>query len=238
NVLEMCNRFGSLMLDPSAPPASDDLVRSGPPHERVQQDHLQVAAMNGELRHVIAGETASWLAVNELAEPVVKAILARGYGHVRERLFEPKRTHLTRRVRQDIDAYPDRLEFGRRLEDPACDSGAMKHQPHRQSADARADNQDFHDDQPFAIFLVGTPLPRQRLLEPPGGGCRKKQRYQNIVAGERNAQETPGGLVASDDPDVLKSLEHIIGRPETVDRPRTICGSRPELPFDSRVVGG
>src|SRR5215510_2570512 len=65
-------------------------------------------------------------------------------------------------------------------------------------------------------FLAGTQ--RQRLLEPPGSGCRKKQRYQNVVAGERNAQEAPSGLVAPDDSDVLKSLEHISGRTETVDR--------------------
>src|SRR5215475_15982971 len=108
--------------------------------------------MNGELRHVVASETAGWLAVNELAEPVVEAILASGHGHLRERLFETERTQLARRVRQDIDAHPDRLEFRRSLEDTACDSGAMKHQPQRQPADARADNQDFHDDQPFTIF--------------------------------------------------------------------------------------
>ncbi len=152
NVLKMRNCFGPFMLDASASPTRDHLVGSGPLYKRVKQNHLQVAAMNRELRHVVAGETAGRLAVNELAETVVEAIFAGGHGHVRERLFETERAQFARRMGQDIDAYPDRLEFRSRFEDSACDSGAMEHQPQRQPADARADDQNFHDDQPLTIF--------------------------------------------------------------------------------------
>src|SRR5262245_14735450 len=47
-------------------------------------------------------------------------------------------------MRQDVDANPDRLQFGSSLKDTASDSGAMKHQPERQSADPGTDDQDFH----------------------------------------------------------------------------------------------
>ena len=88
----MRNCFGPIILDAGASPASDYLVCPGPLYERVKQNHLQVAAMNGELRHVVTGETAGRLAVNELAETVIEAIFAGGDGHVRERLFKTERT--------------------------------------------------------------------------------------------------------------------------------------------------
>src|SRR5690349_5211465 len=51
-------------------------------------------------------------------------------------------------MRQDIDADAYRLELGRRFENATSDTGAMQHQAKCQSADAGADDQNFHSKNP------------------------------------------------------------------------------------------
>src|SRR4029078_9729770 len=90
----------------------------------------------------------------------------------------------------------------------------------------------------FAIVLAGPFLARQRRLCAPGGDRRQKQRHKNVIAGERNSEETPGRLVTANDSDVLKLLQHIAGRTETIDGSRAIRRPRPEFPLDAGVIGG
>jgi hypothetical protein len=99
-------------IDPRAARACDDLVSSRPRNESFEKRHLQVAAMDGELRLVVAGKLAGRLAVNELAEAVVEAELAGQRRNTRQRLFETKRNQFTRGMRQDVDADTDRPDLG------------------------------------------------------------------------------------------------------------------------------
>src|SRR5262245_36041986 len=114
-------------------------------------------------------------------------------------------------MRQDVDPNPDGFQFGSSLKDMAGDSGAMKHQPESQSADAGADDQDFHGIKTCGEVLTGRFTTRQRNLCAPGGDDRKKQRYHNVIAGERYSEKSPGCLIAAHDADILKSLEHVAG---------------------------
>src|SRR6185437_16765001 len=51
-------------------------------------------------------------------------------------------------MRQDIDADAYRLKLGCRLENATGNTGTMQHQSKCQSADAGADDQDFHSKNP------------------------------------------------------------------------------------------
>ncbi len=146
HVFKIRHRLIAVVVDARAAPAEHHLVGAGARDEGLEQHHLQVAAMDGELRHVVAGKAAGRLAVDELAEAVVEAIFARGDGDLGERIFETERAEFARGMRQDVDADADRLELGRRLEDAAGDAGAMQHQAQRQAADAGADDEHFHGD--------------------------------------------------------------------------------------------
>src|SRR5512143_3741934 len=91
NLFEMRNCLQSVVFDACAAPAGDHSVRARTLQERIEQDHLQVATVDRELRHVVAGKTTSRLAVNELAEAIVEAILACGDGDLGKRILEPER---------------------------------------------------------------------------------------------------------------------------------------------------
>ena len=91
DILEMRDRLVAVMVDARAAPAEDHLVGAGARDEGIEQHHLQIAAMDGELRYVVAGKTAGRLAVDVLAEAIVEAIFARGDGDLGERVFQPER---------------------------------------------------------------------------------------------------------------------------------------------------
>src|SRR5262245_66059408 len=87
------------------------------------------------------------------------------------------------------------------------------------------------NESPLLRTLVGPLRPRERRFQAPPGDSRQEQRDQNVVPCERNAEETPSGLVASNDPDVLQLLQQITCRAKIIDRPRTVVWARPEFPF-------
>ena len=100
--------------------------------------------MDGELRHVVAGEAPGRFAIDELAEAIVETEFARDDRGLGERLFQAERAQFARGMRQDVDADADRFQFGRRFEDAAGDAGPLQHQPQRQAADAGADDEHVH----------------------------------------------------------------------------------------------
>ncbi len=153
-ILESGDRLVAVVVDARAAVTEDDLVGAGARLERLEQHHLQVAAMDGELRHVVAGEAAGRLAVDVLAEAVVEAVFARGHRHLGERLFQAESAQFARGMRQHVDADADLPDLGRRLEDAAGDAGAVQHQAEREAADAGADDQDFHGDFIPRIFYA------------------------------------------------------------------------------------
>ena len=63
---------------------------------------------------------------------------------LRQCIFQSEVAQLARRVRQDIDADADGLQLGCGFEDAAGNACAMQHEPERKSADAGADDQNFH----------------------------------------------------------------------------------------------
>ncbi len=88
----MRDRLRPVVLSAGAAPTGNYLVRTGALNERIEQDHLQVAAMDRELRHVVTGKLSGRLAVDVLAEAVVEAIFARRDGDLCERILEPEGT--------------------------------------------------------------------------------------------------------------------------------------------------
>ena len=169
DVLKMRDCLRPVVLDLDAAPTGDHLVRTGALNECIEQDHLQITAMDRELRHVVTRKLAGRLAVDVLAEAVIEAIFARGDGDLCKCILEPEGAQLARRVRKNVDADTNGLEFRRRLKDPAGNAGAMQHQAQSQAADAGADNQNFHDDQFLLRIRAGPLLPRNRPRQAPSG---------------------------------------------------------------------
>src|SRR3546814_11006227 len=67
---------------------------------RAEQDHLQVAAMDRQLRCVIAGETPARLAEGELAVAIVEAHLLRLDGDRLQRRLQAEVAAFLHRMRQ------------------------------------------------------------------------------------------------------------------------------------------
>src|SRR4029079_18581895 len=126
---------------------------------RVHQHNLQVAAMDGELRPLIAGELAERLAIDELAEAMEEGRILRLDGNLRQRRNEAERVEDAIGVRQDVDPHADRLDLRSGLENPARD--ATPGELHRQSeaADTGADDQDVVQ---VPSLRPGTPSPARR----------------------------------------------------------------------------
>ena len=131
------------------------------PHRLV--DHaLQPAAMNGELRNVVAGVEAARLAPDLLTETVGIEQLV---GADRDRIEPLEQAELGQfldGVRQRIDADAQFADGVRLLEDFAVDPARVQHQRRDQAADARACDDHLHDDTPRdSRLLTAASLPRR-----------------------------------------------------------------------------
>src|SRR5471032_2805968 len=100
----MRDRLRPVIVDACAALAEQHLVGAGAFDKSLEQYHLQVAAMNGELRHVVTGKAAGRLAVDVLAEAIVETKFARGDGDLGERILQPERAEFARGMRQYIAA--------------------------------------------------------------------------------------------------------------------------------------
>jgi hypothetical protein len=110
----------------------------------VQQDHLQLAAMDGELRPGQAGMPPARIGPDRLAVAVGVAQLA-GFDAGRgERRFEPEARQDAHRTSLNVDADAERPRLGHRLEDPDIESRARQAHGGGQAADAAAGNDDLH----------------------------------------------------------------------------------------------
>ena len=124
--------------------AGDDALGAEPFARRGEQDHLQLAPVDGELRPVVArGETAR-LRPDELA---VLRVIRQFRGRNRRRgepVGQPKLGQFAHRVRQGIDADAEWLDGLHALEHAGIDADLMQAQRRRQAGDARADDQNGH----------------------------------------------------------------------------------------------
>ena len=124
-------------------PAGDDPAGAGAGAKRVQQDHLQIAAMDRELRMVVARRAPQRLLIDQLAEAVEeRGVRGLDRGQL-QRVFEAERGKLLDGMRKQIDADADRPDLGGGLEDAAGNFGLVQREPKRQSADPGADDDDL-----------------------------------------------------------------------------------------------
>jgi hypothetical protein len=131
------------VVDRDAGMARDDAIGAEPFADGVEQDRLQVGAVDRQLRRVVAGPASGRLAVDVLAEAVEERRLARHDGDALEVGEDAERFERRARVRQDVDADAERPDLGGRFVDPAGDARAVQCQRERQAADAGADDGDL-----------------------------------------------------------------------------------------------
>src|SRR5436305_8720333 len=91
---------------------------------------------------IVAGGASQRLLIDHLAERIEEGRVPALDRDARQRAFEPEPRKLLGGVRQQIDADPDGLDLGCRLEDPAGNVRRVQREPQRQPADAAADDND------------------------------------------------------------------------------------------------
>ena len=116
-----------------------------PRAHRLMDHALQPAAMDGELRHVVAGVDAARLAPDLLAEAVgVDQLVGADRDRV-EPLQQAELLQFLDGVRQRVDADAELADALGLLEQLAVDAAGMQHQGRGEPADPSADDNDLHD---------------------------------------------------------------------------------------------
>ena len=134
------------LLDAHAAMAGDEVVGAQPLAHGVEQHLVQVGAVDREMRPLVPGSQPPGLAVDQLAVAGEEGVVLRLAGDRRQRVLQAQRAELLDRVRPEIDADPERMDLGRRLEHPDAPGAAagVDRERQRQAADAAADNDDVH----------------------------------------------------------------------------------------------
>jgi hypothetical protein len=121
---------------------------SEPRAHRLVDHALESAAMDGELRDVVAGVESARLAPDLLAEPVgIEQLVSADRDRVQP-LQQAEIGQFLDGVRQCIDADAELADRVRLLKNLAIDPARMQHQRRYQAADAPACDDHFHDDTP------------------------------------------------------------------------------------------
>jgi len=103
---------GLVLLDAGAVMAGMEPVAPDAGNERTEQDHLQIAAMDRELRMIVARRASQRLLINQLAKSVEKGRVFGRDCSLRQHLLQSKRSELLGRMRQQVDADTDWFDFG------------------------------------------------------------------------------------------------------------------------------
>src|ERR1019366_375862 len=124
--------------------AGQNVLLSQPLGRGVEQDLLQRAAMDRELRPSVAGLDAARLAPDRLA--VLGKIREFPGAHARrvELVEQAEFDQLAHGVRQHVDADAERLPLGHALEYFGGDADLVQAEPQRQPADAAAGDKYGH----------------------------------------------------------------------------------------------
>src|SRR5262249_12867167 len=124
--------------------AGVDARLAEPGAHRLVDDRLQPAAMDGELRHLVARIGAAQLAPDLLPEAVGVEQLVGSDSHGVEAIEQPQLLQFLDRMRQRVDSDAELTNGVRLLVDLAVDPAGMQHERGGQAADAAADNDDLH----------------------------------------------------------------------------------------------
>src|SRR5262245_10568859 len=112
--------------------------------DRVQQHAVQLAAMDTELRHVIARIQAAQFAPHHLPQPVGVNELAGADPGLVQRRQQSERREFLDRMRQQVDADAEFAQLLRLLEDLDLDARLTQRQRRDEAANAAADDQELH----------------------------------------------------------------------------------------------
>ncbi len=104
---------------------------------------MQIGAMEGVVGKIVAGVAPAGLAVDQLAVLVEEGELARLDADARDRLAQPQLEEPAHRVREKIDADPERLKVAGDLVHAAGDAVRVQVKREREPADAAAYDCDF-----------------------------------------------------------------------------------------------
>ena len=124
--------------------AGVDAAFAEPRAHRLEDRALQPAAVDRELRHVVAGVEAARLAPDLLAEPVGVDQLEGADADGVEPVEQTELRQFLDGVRQRVDADAELADGLGLLEDFAVDAARMQHQRGGQPADPAAYDDDLH----------------------------------------------------------------------------------------------
>src|SRR3954463_666498 len=117
-------------------------VGSRPCTKSIEQNHLQIATMDRELRMLVAGGAPERLLKDQLAKSIEESGVAGFDRYRRQRRFKLECCEFLGGVRKQVDTDPDRPNLGRRFEDAARNSAPVQSKSKRQSAYAGANDDD------------------------------------------------------------------------------------------------
>ncbi len=142
-VLEAQRDAAFVLIDPAAIVGHDDGVRADARLDRVVEHGVQIGAMEGVVGKIVAGVAPAGLAVDQLAVLVEEGELARLDADARDRLAQPQLEQSAHRMREKIDADPERLKVAGDLVHAAGDAVRVQVKREREPADAAAYDCDF-----------------------------------------------------------------------------------------------
>ena len=122
--LEQHARAVLVLLDAGTEMIGDDAIRPDALLHGAIERKMQPAAMDADLRILVAGALAARLPVDELAEAVEEAALGVLDSRREQRVAEAERGQFAHRMRQQRDADAEFFQFRRGLVDAAGDARA------------------------------------------------------------------------------------------------------------------
>ena len=143
-VEEIAGHAAFILAEGAEPVAGVDARFAEPRPHRMVNDALQPPAMDGELRHVVAGIGAARLAPDLLAEAVGVDQLVGPDRRRIEPVEQPEPRQLLDRVRQRVDADAELANAVGLLVDLAVDAAGVQHERGGETADSAADDDDLH----------------------------------------------------------------------------------------------
>src|SRR5260221_10623270 len=114
-LVDMDRDAGAILVNPEATIAQPHGIGAKPLLDGVEQDLVQIGAMDRKLRPVVAGEAPARLLEDELAVAAVESEFAGLDAMCCELLREAQLAELAHGMRQEVDADAQRLDLGRGL---------------------------------------------------------------------------------------------------------------------------